>query len=139
MENKIKNGRLVQIQGKFQCAFVEYVAREDLDKTKQLIISDEDRMAIGVSKCFDIDNNCVIDYNNSEDLKRFENQKRINAIKMRLEQLSQDLIQAQAGAVFEDLEERKQEFQTLHNELRVLLGKEPRVYAEVTNDNNTIN
>jgi hypothetical protein len=56
------------------------------------------------------------------------NQLRINEIKARLEQLSQDLIQAQAGAVFEDLEERKAEFQTLHNELRVLLGKEPREY-----------
>lgn len=53
---------------------------------------------------------------------------RIAEIKPRLEQLSQDLIQAQAGAVFEDLEERKAEFKTLHNELRVLLGKEPREY-----------
>ena len=58
------------------------------------------------------------------------NQLRINEIKPRLEQLSQDLIQAQAGAVFEDLEERKAEFQVLHNELRVLLGKEPREYVE---------
>lgn len=55
-------------------------------------------------------------------------QLRISEIKPRLSQLSQDLIQAQAGAVFEDLEERKAEFQTLHNELRVLLGKEPREY-----------
>ena len=55
---------------------------------------------------------------------------RISEIKPRLEQLSQDLIQAQAGAVFEDLEERKLEFQTLHNELRILLGKEPRKYVE---------
>lgn len=58
------------------------------------------------------------------------NQIRINEIKPRLEQLSQDLIQAQAGAVFEDLEERKAEFQELHNELRILLGKEPREYVE---------
>ena len=55
---------------------------------------------------------------------------RIAEIKPRLEQLSQDLIQAQVGAVFEDLEERKLEFQTLHNELRILLGKEPRKYVE---------
>ena len=32
--------------------------------------------------------------------------------------------------VFEDLEERKAEFQELHNELRTLLGKEPREYVE---------
>lgn len=60
-------------------------------------------------------------------------QLRISEIKPRLSQLSQDLIQAQAGAVFEDLEERKVEFQTLHNELRVLLGKEPREYTNTTN------
>lgn len=54
--------------------------------------------------------------------------RRISEIKLRLSQLSQDLIQAQAGAVFEDLESRKLEFQTLHNELRVLEGKEPRKY-----------
>ena len=59
-----------------------------------------------------------------------DNENRIAEIKPRLEQLSQDLIQAQAGAVFEDLEERKAEFQKLHNELRVLLGKEPREYVE---------
>ena len=59
-----------------------------------------------------------------------DNEYRIAQIKPRLEQLSQDLIQAQAGAVFEDLEERKAEFQELHNELRTLLGKEPREYAE---------
>lgn len=53
---------------------------------------------------------------------------RIAEIKPRLEQLSQDLIQAQAGAVFEDLEERKTEFQILHNTLRSLEGKEPREY-----------
>jgi sugar diacid utilization regulator len=55
-------------------------------------------------------------------------QQRIAEIKPRLSQLSQDLIQAQAGAVFENLEEIKTEFQTLHNELRVLEGKEPRKY-----------
>lgn len=56
--------------------------------------------------------------------------RRMAEIKSRLEQLSQDLIQAQAGAVFADLEERRLEFKTLHNELRVLLGKEPREYIE---------
>ena len=62
--------------------------------------------------------------------QRQDNEDRIAQIKPRLEQLSQDLIQAQAGAVFEDLEERKAEFQELHNELRTLLGKEPREYVE---------
>lgn len=86
----------------------------------------------------DIYNDCIgTDFN--EDLtfnvekynarkEKEKNQIRIAEIKPRLEQLSQDLIQAQAGAVFDDLEQRKLEFQTLHNELRTLLGKEPRKY-----------
>lgn len=61
---------------------------------------------------------------------------RIAEIKPRLEQLSQDIVQSLAGAEFEDLAERQKEFQTLHNELRVLLGKEPRKYLEVTNETN---
>ena len=63
-----------------------------------------------------------------EELLLIKKQQRIAEIKPRLEQLSQDLIQAQAGAIFDDLEERKQEFQSLHNELRILLGKLPREY-----------
>lgn len=55
-------------------------------------------------------------------------QKRIAEIQSRLSQLSQDFIQADLGAVFDDLEERKREFKTLHNELRELQGKEKREY-----------
>lgn len=53
---------------------------------------------------------------------------RIGEIQKRLTELSQDFIQATAGAVFEDITARIQEFQKLHNELRSLQGKEPRVY-----------
>lgn len=58
------------------------------------------------------------------------NQIRIAEIQIELDKLSQDIVQVQCGAVFEDLTERKQRFATLHNELRQLLGKEPRVYEE---------
>lgn len=61
-----------------------------------------------------------------EDLKR----NRMGEIQSRLNELSQDFVQASLGAEFTDLEERKEEFRTLHNELRKLLGKEPRVYKE---------
>lgn len=61
---------------------------------------------------------------------------RISEIKTRLEQLSQDIVQSLVGAEFEDLADRQAEFQTLHNELRVLLGKEPRKYLEVDNETN---
>ena len=57
-----------------------------------------------------------------------EKEKREEKIKSRLNNLTEDFIQVLCGAVFEDIEERKQEFRTLHNELRVLIGKEPRIY-----------
>ena len=63
-----------------------------------------------------------------EQINEWKTQSRIKNITVRLNSLSQDLIQAQAGAVFDDIEERKQEFQTLHNELRALMGKTPRNY-----------
>lgn len=64
---------------------------------------------------------------------------RIGQIQTRLNELSQDFIQADLGADFgkttlEDgiivnvIDLRKEEFKTLHNELRVLLNKEPRIY-----------
>lgn len=57
-----------------------------------------------------------------------QKQARIEEIKTELTNLSQDFIQAEIGAVFDDLEQRKELFRTLHNELRALLGKEPRQY-----------
>lgn len=64
-------------------------------------------------------------------LKSIENskkQRRIIEIQNRLNELTQDFTQMQCGAVFEDADDRVAEFQTLHNELRTLLGKEPREY-----------
>ena len=58
------------------------------------------------------------------------NQLRIAELTLRLEKLSQDLIQALAGAIIEDLEARKLEFQTIHNEIRALQGKEARPYTK---------
>lgn len=63
-----------------------------------------------------------------EMLGEFEKSKRIKAIRERLTELSQDFTQIQLGAVFKDQEDRKNEFRELHNELRKLLGKEPREY-----------
>lgn len=57
------------------------------------------------------------------------NEQRKVKISFRLNQLSQDFIQSLAGAEIENLEERRLEFQKLHNELRVLEGKEPRKYS----------
>lgn len=57
-------------------------------------------------------------------------QNRIWEIQSRLNELNQDFVQVLAGAVISNLEERRAEFQSLHNKLRELLGKEPRVYEK---------
>lgn len=53
-------------------------------------------------------------------------QQQINTKINRLTELTKDFAQVQAGLVIDDLEERKQEFRTLLNEVRVLQGKQPR-------------
>lgn len=54
--------------------------------------------------------------------------QRIAEIKSRLEELNKDFIQSMIGAVIPDIEEKKAEFISLHNELRELEGKLPRDY-----------
>lgn len=45
---------------------------------------------------------------------------------IRLAELTKDFAQVQAGLIIDDLEDRKAEFRTLLNEVRVLQGKQPR-------------
>lgn len=59
-----------------------------------------------------------------EDLKQIK----LAELQKRLNELSEDIIQIQCGAIFEDKEDRIAEFRDVHNELRGLLGKEPRIY-----------
>ena len=58
-----------------------------------------------------------------------EKERRPLYIKERLRALSEDLVQVLAGEEIPDIEERRAEFVALHNELRVLEGKEPRLIA----------
>lgn len=53
-------------------------------------------------------------------------QQQINTKINRLTELTKDLAQVQAGLIITDIEERKAEFRTLLNEVRVLQGKQPR-------------
>lgn len=55
------------------------------------------------------------------------NKIRITEIQARLTELDHDIVQDIAGEVVPNIEERKAEFVTLHNELRTLLGKEQRL------------
>ena len=57
-----------------------------------------------------------------------EKDKRIAEINKRLNDLDDDFRQVDLGAIIPDIEERKAEFITLHNELRALLGKPAREY-----------
>lgn len=61
----------------------------------------------------------------SEQLKS-KNERKLQELKQRLSQLSEDLIQSTAGEIIADIDSRKAEFVKLHNELRVLLGKDER-------------
>jgi hypothetical protein len=54
---------------------------------------------------------------------------RIGVIRRRLQALTEDLVQAMAGEIVPDIEARRAEFVALHNELRELEGKEPRLIA----------
>ena len=67
----------------------------------------------------------AVDHEPTEEEIRYS---RISEIQARLTELSQDITQMQCGAVFDDEEQRIKEFQDLHNELRGLLGKKPRIY-----------
>lgn len=59
---------------------------------------------------------------NDEEIK----QQQLFLKKRRLEELTKDFAQVQAGLIIDDIEDRKIEFQTLLNEVRILQGKEPR-------------
>ena len=64
--------------------------------------------------------------------------RRRDAIKRRLQELSEDFVQVLAGETIDDIEARRAEFVTLHNELRVLEGKEPRAVAAVEGGEETV-
>lgn len=62
-------------------------------------------------------------------LEEYNNKQiRGSEIRRRLDELSNDFVQAFAGAYIADLDERKREFAELHNELRAIMGKMPRSY-----------
>lgn len=62
------------------------------------------------------------------DVQNSIKQERIIKLKEKLKELSYDFIQAQAGAVIPDIEAKTIAFKEYHNELRELLGKNPRLY-----------
>lgn len=76
----------------------------------------------------DINGNRIIteeEYEKEED-NEYEKVQQIKQKQQRLAELTKDFAQAQAGLIIDDLEERKQEFRILLNEVRVLQGKQIR-------------
>lgn len=74
-------------------------------------------------------------------IQREEDLRKLPRLRERLKELSEDIVQIQCGAVFEDAEDRKAEFREVHNEIRRIIGKEPRVYnssSESLDTNTTI-
>lgn len=88
--------------------------------TKDMIDIDEnDLKEIGKTKKFE--NGQVVSFEFEPD-----NTDIILIKQQRLSELTKDFAQVQAGLIIDDLEERKTEFRTLLNEVRILQGKEPR-------------
>ena len=65
---------------------------------------------------------------------QYEIQKIIESKKKRLEELTKDFEQDRIGFVIPNLEERKQEFKTLLNEVRLRMGKDKRELQNQLND-----
>lgn len=56
-------GKYVVITSKFNCQSFPL-------NDKAIFVSQEDLDQIGITKCFDLESNCVVDYDNTEDLKK---------------------------------------------------------------------
>lgn len=64
----------------------------------------------------------------NERKQKEENVERLDYLQSELDSLSQDMVQMYCGAVFTDAEYRKLRFREIHNEIRGILEKEPRIY-----------
>jgi hypothetical protein len=116
-----ENKRRVQIRDKFRCDFIEYVPSDELDETKQLDLTDEERYSLGITKCFDLENNCVIDYDNTEELKKQEISKRIAELKELLSNTDYKAIKFAEGemthAEYEPIREQRKAWRSEINKL----------------------
>lgn len=106
--------------------FVKRFGKENASKYGYTIINIEDKYNDCVDSDFvnlTFDINTYIKRKNAE-----ENQIKINQNLKRMNELSKDFAQAFIGADVPNLDIKKQEFARLHNEVRNIQGKPPRVY-----------
>lgn len=124
MNNKIIT-RKVQIKDKFRCDFIEYIPENELDETKQLDLTDEERYAIGLTKCFDLENNCVVDYDNSQEIAKRQKLDRIQELKSLLSKTDYKAIKYAEGLISEEeyapIKTQRQAYRDEINKLEVEL------------------
>lgn len=102
MENEnLENGKYVVITSKFNCQSFPL-------NDKAIFISQEDLEQIGQTKCFDLENNCVIDYDNTID-KIIEHKNELRARRVPLLKAF-DVYKSNVayGAEFESEEQREE-------------------------------
>ena len=92
---EIKQTKMVKIIGKFNCQSFP------LDETA-IEVSLEDLEQIGITKCFDVENNCVIDYDNTKDVRIREINERIAELKQLLAQTDYRAIKYAEGMYTEE-------------------------------------
>ena len=96
-----------------------YPISEDMIEVDENILNQ-----IGKTKQFNVKTGEIIDYVNSINFELIE---LLNNKKNRLSELSKDLVQAQAGLIIPNIEDKKLEFISLLNEIRAIEGKSPRL------------
>lgn len=92
-----------------------YTIVEIEEKYRDCEASDFDGLYFNISK-----------YN--ERKSKLENEEIIRNNIARMNELTKDFVQHSIGASIPDIDIKKQEFVRLHNEVRNLQGKEPRIY-----------
>lgn len=107
----------------------DFIKNFGIDKVQQYgytIVEIEEKYLDCLASDFDGLNFNVEKYNLRK--KHIESEEIIFNNLRRMDELSKDFIQAYLGATIPNLDIKKQEFVRLHNEVRTLQGKEPRVY-----------
>ena len=117
---KTKPTKLVKIIGKFNCQSYP------LDDTA-IEVTLEDLEQIGVTKCFDVENNCVIDYDNSSDLRKQEATNRIMELKKLLSESDYRAIKYAEGCYtaeeYQPYKELRQSYRDEINQLETEIGE----------------
>ena len=91
-------------------------------------ISEEDLQQIGITKCFDVENNCVIDYSGISTQRKSEINKRIVELKILLSQTDYKAIKYSEGLYteqeYQPIKELRQSYRDEINQLETELGGE---------------